>query len=54
MLEKSREEKDYAKAKEEVSAWNKSHPQFPILMSDINVKKLLQRKMRRYKKKALG
>ena len=54
MLEKSREEKDYARAREEVSAWNKSYPKFPILMSDINVKKLLQRKMRRYKKRALG
>ena len=54
MLEKAGEEKDYEKAYEEVKAFNKSFPKFPILMSDINMKKIMKRKMRRYKKRALG
>ena len=54
MLEKAGEEKDYEKAYEEVKAFNKSFPKFPILMSDINMKKIMKRKMRRYRKRALG
>ena len=54
MLEKAKEPKDYDEAYEEVSSWNKSFPQFPILMSDISMKKIMQRKMRRYKKRVLG
>ena len=54
MLEKSESPNDYDKAIGEVRAWNKSFPQYPILSPDINVKKIYQRKLRRYKKKALG
>ena len=54
MLENAKDEKDYDKAYKEVNAWNKSFPDFPILMSDINMKKIMKRKMQRHKKKVLG
>ena len=54
MLENAKNEKDYENAYKEVSAWNKSFPDFPILMSDINMKKIMKRKMQRYKKQVLG
>lgn len=54
MLEKAQDPRDYDKAYDELSAWNKSFPEFPILSSDISTKKIYKRKLRRYKKRVLG
>ena len=54
MLEKANSEEEYDRAYEEVRDWNRSFPQYPILMSDISMKRIMKRKMRRYKKKVLG
>ena len=54
MLEKAQTSEDYDRAYAEVDAWNNANTQFPITMSDISFKKLMQRKMKRYKKQALN
>jgi len=54
MLEKAQTSEDYDRAYAEVDAWNNANTQFPITMSDISFQKLMQRKMKRYKKQALN
>ena len=54
MLEKAQSDQDFNRAYAEVEAWNKLNNEFPITMSDISFQKLMQRKMKRYKKLALN
>jgi len=54
MLEKASKPNEYDEAYEYLNSWNKSFPNNPILNSDIDIRKIYKRKLRRYKKRALG
>jgi len=54
MLEKASSPEDYDRALANVRLWNEAHPTIPISAESISAKAIVQRKMRRYKKRILG
>jgi hypothetical protein len=40
----------YKKALDDIRAWNNAYPLTPILVTDIDYKAILKRKMKKYKK----
>ena len=53
-LEKASEPEDYDRALANVRLWNEAHPMVPISSESVSARAIVQRKMRRYKKKVLG
>lgn len=54
MLENASKDEDYDDALANVRLWNEAHPMAPISAESVSAKAIIQRKMRKYKKKILG